>query len=269
MNFEGPNTSLDRRKARCLRCHGTGKVRRYQHIDNGKCFSCNGAGWTWSEVGPPPELRPVPLFVTLRDIQREAPQHDCFGHLGRHFQKSYESLLSAMGGEPDMNASISIGDIARTFGPGTSIWLGLQIPGIDLRVLTRMILPSAERAAAATGEHSLGQVVVAARKLIDTQEEVAILRPILRSPSGRSPEAHARSCGEALAAIARRGSVDQPERYRSDCTWTLAEATSVFGEIARQQGADVIEAIETEHKRQVEDICAVSPIHALRDRSVK
>ena len=88
----------------------TGKVRRYQHIDNGKCFSCNGAGWTWSEVGPPRELRPVPLFVTLRDVQGKRLSTIAFATSAVTFKKSYESLLSAMGGEPDTNSTISIGD---------------------------------------------------------------------------------------------------------------------------------------------------------------
>jgi DnaJ-class molecular chaperone len=32
------------KKKPCKRCGGTGKLKQYTHVKNGKCFECNGKG---------------------------------------------------------------------------------------------------------------------------------------------------------------------------------------------------------------------------------
>jgi recombinational DNA repair protein (RecF pathway) len=30
----------------CIRCGGSGKIKKFSHVDNGNCFECNGNGYT-------------------------------------------------------------------------------------------------------------------------------------------------------------------------------------------------------------------------------
>ncbi|TBC12690.1 hypothetical protein [Rhizobium ruizarguesonis] len=167
------------KKVKCTRCNGTGRVPKYKHIDDGKCFACNGTRWVSVAIQSPPPLNEVPLFVTLQQVKDEWPQHDSFGDLKPSFRANFEKLIAAVGRRDDMAALVSIGDVGRAIGTGMARTLALKIPGIDYRTITRMILPTAERAAAAINEPSLSHAVAVARRLTDTSEEVEPLHRAL------------------------------------------------------------------------------------------
>ncbi|NEI66538.1 hypothetical protein [Rhizobium leguminosarum] len=253
------------KKIKCTRCNGTGRVRKYKHIEGGKCFACNGTRWVSVAIEPPPALNEVSLVVTVQQVKDEWPQHDSFGTLGPPFQAGFEKLLTAVGRRDDMTALVSIGDVGRAFGTGMARTLALKIPGIDYRTITRMILPTAERAAAAINEPSLNHAVAVARKVIDTNEEVEPLNRALirhRASHHDTAESHAKACAEAIAVVARRGVVDgNPNPYIFECHWVVGHALSVLQEMARRQSADPSEAARVEGQRHMEDLCAVSPLH--------
>ncbi len=48
-------TSTEAKKARkeCGRCEGMGRIEKWAHINNGKCYSCNGKGYVDSYAPPP------------------------------------------------------------------------------------------------------------------------------------------------------------------------------------------------------------------------
>ncbi|TBG52560.1 hypothetical protein [Rhizobium leguminosarum] len=253
------------KKVKCTRCNGTGRVRKYKHIENGKCFACNGTRWVSIAIEPPPALNEVPLFVTLQQVKNEWPQHDSFGTSVPQFKANFEKLLAAVGRRDDMAATVSIGDVGWVFGNGIAHKLALNIPGIDFRTITRMILPAAERAAAAINEPSLSHAVAVARKLVDTNEEVEPLhRAHIRNFAGHrdTAESHAKACAEALGVVAGRGVIGSyPNPLMFECLWVTGHASSVLQEMARRQSADPSEAARLEGQRQMEDLCAVSPLH--------
>lgn len=253
------------KKVRCSKCNGTGRIPKYKHIDDGKCFACNGTRWVTLTIEPPPAFLAVPLFVTLQQVKDEWPQHDSFGDLKSSFSANFEKLLRAVGRRDDMAASVSIGDVARAFDLGMGRTLALKIPGVDLRTITRMILPAAERAAATVKEPSLLHAVARARKIIDTDEEVEPLyRPPIRHFASHhdTPESHAKACGEALTMIARRGVVvGDPNPYMFECHWVLGHASSALQGMERRQSRVPSEVARLEGERRMEDMYAVTPLH--------
>lgn len=130
-----------------------------------------------------------------------------------------------------------------------------------------MVLPSAERAAAAIKEPGLYRVITAARKLIDTNEEVEpLFRPAIRHFAGfwDAAESHAKSCGEALAMVAGRGVVIRPDRYVFECLKVVGSASLVLQRIvSRTFNSPEVARLESE--RQLQDLYAVSPLHILAD----
>ncbi|ANL11955.1 MULTISPECIES: hypothetical protein [unclassified Rhizobium] len=251
------------KKVKCTRCNGTGRVPKYKHIEDGKCFDCNGTRWVSVAIQPPPPLSEVPLFVTLQQVKDEWPQHDSFGHSIPSFRTSFEKLITAVGRRDDMAAAVSIGDVAKAFNPGTAVNLALKIPGVDRRTITRIVLPAAERAAAAIKEPGLGAITAAARKLIDTDEHVEPLyRALIRHHATHddTPESYAKACGEALARIAGRGVVGSFD-LKFECLWVVSHASSVIEGIARRENDDPAEAVRLEGERQMGDLYAVSPLH--------
>ncbi|MGO7324206.1 hypothetical protein GUK30_32520 [Rhizobium leguminosarum] len=258
------------KKVKCTRCNGTGRVPKYKHIDDGKCFACNGTRWVSVAIQPPPPINEVPLFVTLQQVKDLSPdpRFDCFGGSVASFRANFEKLLVALGRRDDMAAVVSIGDVAKAFGTGTARQLALKIPGIDYRTITRMILPTAERAAAAINESSLSHAVAVARRLTDTSEEVEPLhRALIRHFASYhdTAESHAKACAEAIAVIARRGVfVGEPYPYLFECHRVDQHAWQVLKEMARRQSVDPSEAASQEGQRQMEDLYSVSPLHLFR-----
>jgi hypothetical protein len=33
----------------CVRCGGSGKIKKFSHVNNGNCFECNGKGYTLAD----------------------------------------------------------------------------------------------------------------------------------------------------------------------------------------------------------------------------
>lgn len=255
------------KKVKCTRCNGTGRVPKYKHIDDGKCFACNGTRWVSVAIQPPPPLSVVALFVTLQQVKDLSPdpRFDSFGGSVASFRADFEKLLVAIGRRDDMAAVVSIGDVAKAFNAGTARQLALKIPGIDMRTITRMVLPSAERAAAAVNEPSLSHAVEVARKLVDTDDEVEPLHhALIRNFASHrdTAESHAKACAEALAVVARRGVVvGNPNPIVVECDWIVSHASSVIEGIARRENDDPAEAVRLEGERQMGDLYAVSPLH--------
>ena len=64
----------------CVKCGGSGRV-RFKHIEDGKCFGCDGAGRVTSEALPLRAAKPVTKdsAVELRNFYRAAKSQGRYG----------------------------------------------------------------------------------------------------------------------------------------------------------------------------------------------
>lgn len=255
----------DLEKASCFKCNGIGRIRRYKHIEGGRCFSCNGTGLVWLDVKRRIKSEHEHLQVTLQQIKDRAPTHDSFGDLGPAFRKSFAMLTSALGEPFDLSTRVSIGDVAKAFGPSDAIGLALHIPRVDRKSILRIAVLAAERAAEATKEQSLSQAVSDVRKRIDQEEDTRIIqRGPLRTPSDPPPVVSAKYCRDFLIRMTDKDADENPHVAWKFVSFTMSYACAVFGDLAQAQGADGKEESAAEKKRQISDIIAISPLSALR-----
>lgn len=281
-----PDSEQELIQTTCFRCGGKGKIRQYKHIENGKCFCCNGAGVVWSpRATEPPQdqaaIRAIPwqdpsdvsrLVVAYQHVKRDKPVHDSFGILRPEFEKSCKIIEEALGRYDDMSV-VSLGDIASAFGPGTALNFAIALPGITYPTLLAMMLPSAERAADASKEPGLLSVVRHARSLLNTQHGIPFNESALAQTTlGRSSTESSKACARALTVCARTGEVNNHAFARPQVRsyGVINEACDVLRLIAYEKGGDsrvtdAALAAAEERRRQVEDIISVSPLLALKE----
>lgn len=206
-----------------------------------------------------------PLYVSLRVVQTLAPKHDSFGVLTPRFRRNYAELISGFRDPNDFRTLVTIGDVAKAFDPCDAIELSLQIRGVDRRMILRMALLAAERAAYATNEPSLLQAVSDARKKIDRKDDTPIIQngPLACANDSR-PVSVAKSCRDFLIRMADSKDVIDPYDVSRFACMAMSQARYVFQAIAQAQGADGREAFEAEKQRQADDVIVISPLSAMR-----
>lgn len=76
-----PTSNASHALISCIKCQGTGKLRHFMHIDNGRCFTCAGTGSVTSRPQRARKAQPAPVrarFVVTSIIPEHADEGSAY-----------------------------------------------------------------------------------------------------------------------------------------------------------------------------------------------